>query len=99
MAAPLRPPARETYLDRTRERAVTFVELDPPYGLSFDRLLAGCRLLHSMGVDAVTMGDSPLATLRVSNLATAALVQGRVGIECMVHVTCRDTTSSVCRRT
>lgn len=88
--APLRPPTRHTYLDRMRDRAVVFVELDPPFGLNFERLLAGCRLMHNMGVDAITMGDSPLATLRVSNLATAALVQGQVGIECIVHLTCRD---------
>lgn len=87
---PIRPPARQTYLDRMRDRKVVFVELDPPYGLNFDRLLAGCRLMHNLGVDAVTMGDSPLATLRVSNLAAAALVQGRIGIECIVHMTCRD---------
>ena len=84
------PPARQTYLDRTRDRAVIFVELDPPFGLNFEKILTGARVLHHMGVDALTMGESPLATLRVSNLATAALVQGQVGIECIVHMTCRD---------
>ncbi|MCH8854331.1 MAG: methylenetetrahydrofolate reductase, partial [Planctomycetes bacterium] len=74
----------------TRDRAVIFVELDPPFGLNFEKILTGARVLHHMGVDALTMGESPLATLRVSNLATAALVQGQVGIECMVHMTCRD---------
>ncbi len=88
--APIMPPARQTYLDRTRERAVVFVELDPPAGLNFEKILTGCHVLHNMGVDAITMGDSPLATLRASNLATAALVQGEVGIECMVHMACRD---------
>ncbi len=87
---PVRPPRRTTYLDRIREKPVVFVELDPPFGLQFEKLLTGCRVLHNMGVDAITMGDSPVATLRVSNLATAALVQGEIGIECIVHMTCRD---------
>ncbi len=88
--APTMPPTRQTYLDKTKDRAVIFVELDPPFGLNFEKMLTGCRVLHNSGVDAITMGDSPLATLRVSNLATAALVQGQVGIECIVHMTCRD---------
>ena len=88
--APIMPPSRQTYLDKTKDRALIFVELDPPYGLNFDNLLAGSHVLHNMGVDAITMGDSPLATLRVSNLATATMVQGQVGIECIIHLTCRD---------
>lgn len=84
------PPSRISYLDRVRQGPVVFVELDPPFGLDFERLLSGCRTLHKMGVDAITMGDSPLATLRVSNFATAALVQNEVGIECIAHMTCRD---------
>jgi len=87
---PLQHPDRKTYLDRIKDKSVVFVELDPPYGLDFDHLLTGCRALHNLGVDAITMGDSPVATLRVNNLAAAALVQGQVGIECIVHVTCRD---------
>jgi homocysteine S-methyltransferase len=88
--APVMPPRRTTFLDRVGEKPVVFVELDPPFGLDFEKLLTGCRTLHNMGVDAITMGDAPLATLRVSNLASAALVQGEIGIECIPHMTCRD---------
>ncbi len=87
---PALPPARTTYLDRVRDRPLIFVELDPPFGLDFDRLMTGCRVLHNMGVDAITMGDAPLATLRVNNIAAASLIQNEVGIECIIHMTCRD---------
>ncbi|MCG3137324.1 MAG: Bifunctional homocysteine S-methyltransferase/5,10-methylenetetrahydrofolate reductase [Phycisphaerae bacterium] len=87
---PLRPPQRDSYLSQVQNKQLIFVELDPPYGLDFEKMLTGCRVLHNLGVDAITIGDSPLATLRVSNIATAALVQGQIGIECVIHMTCRD---------
>lgn len=90
LQAVIKPPARETYLDRLRDKPVIFVEIDPPFGLDFEKVLTACRVLHNLGVDAITMGDSPLATLRVSNVAMAAMVQGQIGMECVIHLTCRD---------
>ncbi|MGB9626398.1 MAG: bifunctional homocysteine S-methyltransferase/methylenetetrahydrofolate reductase, partial [Phycisphaerae bacterium] len=90
VAAVVRPPPRESFIDRAREKNVVLVELDPPRGLDYERVLHGCRLLREARADAVTMGDSPLATLRMSSIATASLVQREVGIACIAHVTCRD---------
>ena len=36
------------------------------------------------------MGDSPLAALRMSPVSLAAVVQREVGVDCIVHVACRD---------
>jgi methionine synthase I (cobalamin-dependent)/5,10-methylenetetrahydrofolate reductase len=86
----IRPPRRASFTDRVTEKKIVLVELDPPYGLDYDRVVNGCRLLHGLEVDAVTMGDSPLATLRMSSIAMAGIVHREVGIECIVHVSCRD---------
>jgi len=87
---PVKPPPRKTFLDRLPQRKAVFVELDPPYGLNYDRLLEAARGAARLGVDGVMMGDCPLATLRMSNIAAAAVVQREVGVECIVHVSCRD---------
>lgn len=84
------PPKYETFIDRAPEKNLVFVELDPPYGLNYEKILDGARALKSLGVDAITMGDSPLAALRMSPIAMAAVVQREVGIDCIVHMSCRD---------
>jgi len=89
-APAVRPPPCESFVDRAREKNVVLVELDPPRGLDYNRVLHGCRLLREARADAVTMGDSPLATLRMSSIAMASLVQREVGIDCIAHITCRD---------
>ena len=38
-------------------------------------------------VDAVTLADNSLATVRVSNIAAASLIKQRYDIEPLVHVT------------
>ena len=43
-----------------------------------------------MGVDAVNIPDSPRASARMSNQALAILIQHQVGIEVVLHYTCRD---------
>ena len=43
-----------------------------------------------MGVDAINIPDSPRASARMSNQALSLLVQQEVGIEAILHYTCRD---------
>ncbi len=91
LETPVRPPHQPaSYLERMKDRKVVVVELDPPFGLDFERILVGSRVLQPLGVDAITLGDSPLSTLRVSNITTAAMIQKEVGIECIIHLCCRD---------
>jgi len=88
--APAAPPRHKTCLDRAADKKLILVEVDPPFGLDYERVVAGCGMLREAGVDAITMGDSPLATLRMSNIATASIVQREVGVECIIHLCCRD---------
>ncbi|MDI3256518.1 MAG: methylenetetrahydrofolate reductase, partial [Kyrpidia sp.] len=41
-------------------------------------------------VDAVNIADSPMATLRMSPIALAHIVQEDLGLEAIFHLTCRD---------
>ena len=43
-----------------------------------------------MGVDAINIPDSPRASARMSNQALSLLMQQQVGIEAVLHYTCRD---------
>jgi homocysteine S-methyltransferase len=69
---------------------VTMVEIVPPKGIEIRRELEGARFLKSVGVDAINIPDSPRASARMSNQALSLLVQREVGIEAILHYTCRD---------
>ncbi|MCL8209044.1 MAG: bifunctional homocysteine S-methyltransferase/methylenetetrahydrofolate reductase [Actinomycetia bacterium] len=69
---------------------VVSVELDPPRGPNPRRLLDAARALGAYAVDAINVADSPMARVRMSALATAALVWRTTGIEPIVHFTTRD---------
>ena len=69
---------------------VTFVEIVPPKGIDFRKELEGARLLKSAGIDAINIPDSPRASARMSNLALCILIQEHVGIETVLHFSCRD---------
>jgi len=69
---------------------VTMVEIVPPRGTDIRKELDGARFLKSVGVDAINIPDSPRASARMSNQALSLLVQREVGIEAILHYTCRD---------
>jgi homocysteine S-methyltransferase len=69
---------------------VTMVEIVPPKGTNVEKELEGARFLKSVGVDAINIPDSPRASARMSNQALSLLMQQKVGIEAILHYTCRD---------
>src|SRR5438270_11603472 len=69
---------------------VISVEVDPPRGINPNKMLQGAGLLKTAGVDCVDVGDSPMARVRMSCIAFAALCEQRVGIETLIHFTTRD---------
>ena len=90
----VQPPA---LLDRSKIGAmiatggfVTMVEIVPPRGIDTSRELEGAEELHRLGVDAINIPDSPRASARMSAQSLCVQVQQRVGIETVLHYTCRD---------
>jgi homocysteine S-methyltransferase len=69
---------------------VTMVEIVPPKGVDIHKEIEGAKYLKSVGVDAVNIPDSPRASARMSNQALCILTQQQVGIETVLHYTCRD---------
>jgi homocysteine S-methyltransferase len=66
------------------------VEIVPPKGIDVQKEVEGARFLKSVGVDAVNVPDSPRASARMSNQALSLLIQREVGIDAILHYTCRD---------
>jgi methionine synthase I (cobalamin-dependent)/5,10-methylenetetrahydrofolate reductase len=69
---------------------VTMVEIVPPKGIDIRKEIEGGKFVKSVGVDAVNIPDSPRASARMSNQALSLLMQQAVGIEAILHYTCRD---------
>jgi len=68
----------------------TMVEIVPPKGTNILKEIEGGRFVKSVGIDAVNIPDSPRASARMSNQALCLLMQQQVGIETVLHYTCRD---------
>ena len=73
-----------------RGEFVTMVEIVPPKGIDIGKEIAGAKFVKSLGVDAINIPDSPRASARMSNQALSLLMQQSVGIEAILHYTCRD---------
>jgi len=69
---------------------VVMVEVVPPKGIDGTKEIEGSKYLKSVGVDAVNIPDSPRASARLSNQALCLMVAQQVGIEPILHYTCRD---------
>jgi methionine synthase / methylenetetrahydrofolate reductase (NADH) len=66
------------------------VEVDPPRGLNPNKMLDGAAVIKAAGADCIDVGDSPMARVRMSCIAFAALAEQRAGIETLIHFTTRD---------
>ncbi len=69
---------------------VTSVEIVPPLGYDMAKTLARAKTCHIQGVDSINVPDGPRASSRVSPLIAAMQIQQQVGIEVILHLTCRD---------
>ena len=71
-------------------RFVRGVELAPPRGWEPRELLAGARHLRDVGVDTVHIVDGPVQRSRVASLPAAIVIERELGVETVVHYSCRD---------
>ena len=90
----VQPPRLE---DRSRVGALiaagefcTMVEIVPPRGIDASREIEGAAYLHRLGVHAINVPDSPRASARMSAQSLCVQIQQQVGIETVLHYTCRD---------
>lgn len=71
-------------------RFVTLVEIEPPKGIACSREIEGARMLAGLGVDAITVPDSPGASARMSAQSLCIQIQQHTTMETVLHYTCRD---------
>lgn len=66
------------------------VELDGPKDLDVEQTLLAARKIAAAGVSGITVGDNPLAVVRMSNLVVSHLIQRETGLPVVAHMSCRD---------
>ena len=71
-------------------RFVITVELAPPKGTDTRRLLDDAAQLKSAGADAIALLDGARAPVRMGVIPTALILEREVGVETIIHYTCRD---------
>jgi homocysteine S-methyltransferase len=69
---------------------ISMVEIVPPKGIDCTREIQGAAALHKLGVDVINIPDSPRASARMSAQSLCVQIQQHVGIETILHYTCRD---------
>lgn len=90
-----REPSAEGATPRLRDKLASgkfaiSVEIDPPRGVNPRKAIEGARELFAAGADAINIGDSPMARVRMSALSLAVQIEHAVGIETIIHQTTRD---------
>ncbi|MDW8029414.1 MAG: methylenetetrahydrofolate reductase, partial [Armatimonadota bacterium] len=78
------------FLSKIGKEPIIIVELDPPRGLDYEPILEGAKILARAGVDAISIGDNSLASIRMSNLVMAYLIQREAGLPTICHFAGRD---------
>lgn len=69
---------------------VVAVELDPPYKSDAGRLMSAAHLLQDVGVDLITIADSPLGRARADALLMAVKIKESLGMDVLPHISLRD---------
>lgn len=83
---PARPPKFYEALGR---RKPIVVEIDPPRDLDYEKYVRRAVKLRDHGVDAISVGDNPLAVMRLDHLTFCHFLE-REGVPTIAHLSCRD---------
>lgn len=75
---------------KLRRKFVVSVELDPPRGADPGAIVERALHCKESEVDVINVADGPRASARMSAQSLCVLLQDKVGIETILHYTCRD---------
>ncbi|PUB15224.1 bifunctional homocysteine S-methyltransferase/methylenetetrahydrofolate reductase [Paenisporosarcina sp. OV554] len=73
-----------------KEKPSIIVELDPPRKLDTTKFFKGAKALKEVGIDAITLADNSLASVRISNESLGYLVKTQLAMRPLIHIACRD---------
>ena len=71
-------------------KKVIAVELDPPADVDIEKYMNSLRELKKLEVDAVTIADCPVGRARIDSSLMAYKIKNEIGLDPVVHLTCRD---------
>ncbi len=71
------------------ERSVLALEVDPPRDTNLEKLAKKLEPFTSV-INVINVSDSPMARPRMSPISAGKLLKDRLGLEIIVHYTCRD---------
>lgn len=88
----LAPPKakRPNIFERIGSKPLIVIEIDPPKGSGVEKVIEGVNLLKEEGVDAISIAENPLASIRISSIVLGYLVEHLTGVRAIPHITCRD---------
>jgi homocysteine S-methyltransferase len=69
---------------------VVSIELDPPKGADPGAIIDRAQYCRERELDCINVGDGPRASARMSALSLCLLLEKQVGIDTILHYTCRD---------
>lgn len=71
-------------------RKVIAVEYDPPSSIEISEYMENVRKLKDLGIDAITIADCPVGRARIDSSLMGYKIKNEIGIDPIVHLTCRD---------
>jgi homocysteine S-methyltransferase len=71
-------------------RFIFSVEIHPPRSPDIEKTIQKVAELKAAGVDLINIPDGPRASARLSAMVLASQIRQRVGIDTILHFTCRD---------
>lgn len=74
----------------TEGKFVASCELTPPRGWDLSKIIEAAQKLKENNFDTINIPDGPRASAKLSPLAMAITIERNVGIETILHYTCRD---------
>jgi len=83
-------PGPPDFLKANTHPVNVIVEVDPPRGLAINAAVRVAGELKRRGVNAVSIAENQLASVRMSSWALSHLIQKETGLTAICHCTCRD---------
>lgn len=71
-------------------KKVIAVELDPPADVDIEKYMNSLKKLKELDIDAVTIADCPVGRARIDSSLMAYKIKNEIGLDPVVHLTCRD---------
>jgi len=87
---PIAREAKSALARKLQQKFVVSVEIDPPKGAEPGAIFDRAQYCKEYEVDCINVGDGPRASARMSAQAFCLLLEEKIGIDTILHYTCRD---------